>query len=257
MKKIVIVFLTLCFGTSSFATFAKIKFPKKPTQGTFVVDQAHIISEKDRSEINKIASRFLAKRKAPLVLVTIPSLGFYHGKSLGVEAYTQSLFDHWELGSKENNYAVIILLSKKDRKIRVEFGFSYGGRLDTQAQKIMNESVLSFLKNDQFSEGLKVAVKEYAKLANPSSAGQSVSSYYKESFLPSLLKVIFSPLAFIIYILLWILSLFNGPRGPGSGLSSGTIHFRHPHMFYGSFGGGFSGGGGGGFSGGGGASGSF
>ncbi|MDO5305889.1 MAG: TPM domain-containing protein [bacterium] len=148
MKKIISFIVAFLLCTVS---FAELKIPK-PTDEFFVNDFANVISESDEKAILSRAKALYEKsgNSTQVVVVTVKALDGY-----SIEEYANELFNEWEIGSKDKNDGVLILLSVDDRKSRIEIGYGLEGVLtDGKTGRIQDEYMIPYYKNDNFSGGL-------------------------------------------------------------------------------------------------------
>lgn len=234
-----------------------VKFPKLNGR---VVDNANLINSLDEANLIEKLAGFEKRSSDQLVVATIQSL---QGQNL--EEYSNLLFREWGLGQAEENNGVLLLISKADRKIRIEVGYGLEGILTDAASKtIIDQFIVPQFKIGNFSAGIVGGAEKIISVLSgdefelQSRAKRNFESHRNDINWEELLFFIiwgtlfFGPLAFSI--LAPIFGEKIGPHHykwlgisikPGSGDSTGSA---------GGFGGGFSGGGGG-FSGGGGSSG--
>lgn len=244
-----VLFITLVLlitGSSS----AERPFPKP--RG-LVNDFADVIPRSYEQKIEGIVDELLQKTEIPVVVVTMPDIG-------GAEYndYANRLYSAWGIGKKGEDKGVLIFITIKERKLRIEIGYGLEGILpDGRVGEIRDRYMTPFLKKDRFGEGLlngTLAISQIiAKDAGVKLTGQvTVRTPKKKSSWISILPLI---IFFLIFVsisrrrggswLLFLPLLMGGGRGFGSGGGG-----------FGGFSGGF-GGFGGGMSGGGGAGGSF
>lgn len=157
LAKLIFSIWLLIITTSSLAVI----YPSKPStsHGVFIVDQAHLINQANATEINALAKKLWKQKRVPLIVVTIHSLAAQDASSYSVPAYTQDLFDHWGVGSPSRNYGVLLLISKDDRKARIELGLAWNHRYDNESQRIMNQLIIPRFKAGDFSEGIVAGVQ--------------------------------------------------------------------------------------------------
>ena len=239
------VFAVIMIVCSVLPAFAKSEYPK-PTDKFFVNDFADCISDEDEANMQQLGEQLYYDTKAQVVVVTVDSL---NGDS--IENYSIGLAREWEIGEKDKNTGVLLLMSKGDRQIRIEVGYGLEGRLtDGKTGRIIDNYAIPYLKENNYSKGLlesyKVLVEEvYAEFGVEGHTEISTENQTAEESSGSKIMNLTAAVIFIIIILMTILRSrshnsgadFHG--GPGGSLG----------------GGGFSGGdfGGGGFSGGGGS----
>lgn len=136
-----------------------VSFPDKPEPSHFYVDQAGLVDQVAGANIDEVAGLLLRQERVPIYVVTIPSLMTYGARSKGIERYATMLFNHWGIGWKERNYGILLLVSKGDRKARIELGKSWAGRYDDQAQEIMDDLIISAFKRGDFATGITDGVR--------------------------------------------------------------------------------------------------
>lgn len=251
-SSISVLFILALFFTPP-ASLAQQPFPKPKG---LINDFANVIPPSDEQQLESITTELLNKTGTPVVVVTMPDLG---GEDYN--EYANRLYETWGIGKKGEDKGVLILVTVKERKMRIEVGYGLEGILpDGLAGEIRDRYMIPYLKENKYGEGLlngALAVSQIiAKDAGVKLTGQLPVRAPKKrrsrfSFLP-LLLIFF----FFIFVgrrrrgsWIFLLPLLMGGGGPrhGSGGFGGS---------FGGFGGGF-GGFGGGMSGGGGAGGSF
>ena len=230
-----------------------------PKPKGLVNDFANVISPAYIKKITAVTGALLQKTGIPVVVVTMPDIG-------GAEYndYANRLYKAWGIGKKGEDKGVLIFVTVKERKMRIETGYGVEGILpDGLVGEIRDRYMTPFLKQDKFGEGLLAGATAVARVIAKASgiklSGQMPKSTVKKkggfSFFPIIVLIIIMLISkkiggswfFFIALLLGL----GSSRGAGSGFSSGGTGGS-----FGGFGGGF-GGFGGGMSGGGGAGGGF
>jgi uncharacterized protein len=250
---VLFILITLAVIPSS---MAEKPFPKP--QG-LVNDFAEVIPPKDEQKLVALTGELLQKTGIPVVVVTMPDIG-------GAEYndYANRLYSAWGIGKKGEDKGVLVFVTLKERKMRIETGYGVEGILpDGLVGEIRDRYMIPYFKENRFGEGLlkgTLAISQViAKNAGVTLMGKTPLRPEPKkrgsglSLLPFLLFILF----FIAATrrrgggwLLFLPLLMGAGRGPSPGHGGG---------FGGSFGGfsGGFGGFGGGMSGGGGAGGSF
>jgi uncharacterized protein len=244
----VLAFLTIL--SSPVVCLSADDFPKP--KGA-VNDFANVISPAYEQKMAAISQELLEKTGTALVVVTMPDIG-----GADYNEYANRLYENWGIGKKGTDKGVLIFITLKERKLRIETGYGMEGVIpDGLAGEIRDKYMVPLLKQNKFDEGLLNGTAAIAlivaKDAGVKLTGQ-VSTKKVSTKRRSGLGII--PLIlFILFFLfigrrrggwLFFLPLLMGGGGYRSGGGSG----------FGGFSGGF-GGFGGGMSGGGGAGGSF
>jgi len=183
--------------------------------------------------------------------VTIYQMSEYGYSGSNIQPFAKDWFNTWEIGTMDrpggHNRGILVLVSVKDRKGRIELGGDWGHRFDLSCQDVMDNLMIPHFKNGDYAAGLAAGVKALGEMAAVGPKGQPPRFRSRKSivrgvrnFFEQLVQGALSLLmAVAVVILVWLM-----PAGSGSGRGFG--------------GGGYSGGGfSGGSSGGGGASGSW
>ncbi len=237
---------------------AERPFPR-PTG--LVNDFANVIPAPYEQRLTALTGELLKKTGVPVVVVTMPDIG-------GAEYndYANRLYSNWGIGKKGQDKGVLIFVTIKERKMRIETGYGVEGILpDGLVGEIRDRYMLPYLRENRFGEGLfkgTLAVAQViAKSEGVSLKGEVPSEEpEKKSSGLSLLPIVFILIVFLLIsrrrggswlFFLPLLFGLGGTSGHGSGYNS-----RGFGGSFGGFGGGF-GGFGGGMSGGGGAGGGF
>lgn len=220
-----------------------VTFPEKPASEHYYVDGAGIIDPSTGEQIDSKAAALLTEERIPLFVVTIGSLAGQDAVTYSIEQYATELFDHWGIGSQDRNYGILLLISKGDRKARIELGAGWERNYDYQATQVMNELIVPAFKRQDFTTGISDGVRGLDALARGLALPKPKSPWW---FWP----VVIGSLILVIAV---IINLFkSGRSGWGWALLAGLgillfFIIRNAMSNSGSgggFGGGSSGGGG-------------
>lgn len=228
----------------------------RPGEREFVSDQAHLISAADKAKIQELGNRLLTDRATPIIVVTIDSMSAFGGGGLRIETFARLLFDQWQIGHAELqgkpwNTGILLLVSKHDRKARIELGAGWRHDEDAQTQRIMNDLMIPKFRQGDYSAGILAGVEALDKMARGLKLPTPpVPAWHYAVLIGGMALIIFTIVSLIrrgmsgwawifwglvfagIGTLLYHLMKGVGNSGGGGGFSGG------------SFGGGFSGGGG-------------
>ena len=247
----------ICLTIFLFSMYSLSAMPNH-TQEFYINDFANILSEDVKNYVFLSSKTLDEQTTAQVVVATVQSL-----EEKDIEAFANELFRNWNIGSKDKNNGLLILVAPNERNMRIEVGYGLEGTInDAKAGRFYDLYATPYFKEDNWDEGIKQLYsaliseiyKEY-DIQVPENVSESYTDKSKDTegkWLVSLFGTI------IISIL--ISMIFKRPRR----WIFGTIGSILSNMddFDGFNGGGFSGGGfsgggfsGGGFSGGGGSSG--
>ncbi|MBR3210593.1 MAG: TPM domain-containing protein [Bacilli bacterium] len=116
------------------------------SENVFVTDEANLLESDSEDYIVKY-SNFLYKNKGiDFYVVTIKSL---EGEEL--ELYTNQVFDQFDISNK----GLIILVSKEDRKLRIQVGDKLLDTIDTPLiDDYINTYFMPYLEREEWNEGI-------------------------------------------------------------------------------------------------------
>ncbi|MBI5075433.1 MAG: TPM domain-containing protein [Nitrospirae bacterium] len=120
----------------------------------YVNDYGSMLSPQAKATLEQELRAFEQSDSTQLVIVTIPSL---QGEVL--EEFSIKIAQAWKIGQKGKDNGIIFLVSKEDRKLRVEVGRGLEGRLtDLMAGRIIDLVVKPRFKRGDFDGGFITGV---------------------------------------------------------------------------------------------------
>jgi uncharacterized protein len=120
----------------------------------YVNDYAHMISGSARAKLEEELKSFEQSDSTQFVILTIPSL---EGES--PEDYSIKIVEAWKLGQARKDNGILLLVSKDDRKMRIEVGRGLEGRLtDLTAGRIVDLAIKPWFKRGDFDGGFAAGV---------------------------------------------------------------------------------------------------
>ncbi|MEE9376375.1 MAG: TPM domain-containing protein [Rhizobiaceae bacterium] len=257
------LFGVLLFATSGFAQSQK----PVPTLTGRVVDLANMIAADWEPKLTAQLRAHEEKTGNQVVVLTIPSL---NGEAL--EDYSLRVARTWALGQKDKNNGVLLLISKADRKIRIDTGYGVEGTLtDAISSFIINATIKPLFRKGLFNGGIVAGAGQIIEVLE---ADEAAYAQWKKrskrkkgdpefSWSVLLMVALWAMIAFGSVFTSILVRRFGREIKPGHyrwlGMDAGPnapkpkrTHSRHGGGFGGGGGGGWSSGGGG-FSGGGGS----
>lgn len=139
------------------------ELPGAPAAG-LCVDAAGLLNDADKQEVERVGAALLAAKGLPLGVVTIGALKDYGFSS--IEKFSSKLLETWEAGDRSRDWprGAVVVVSKSDRKVRIEMGVTYRHAHDAACDKIMSERIVSRFKAGDFSGGVRGGVGALAQL---------------------------------------------------------------------------------------------
>jgi uncharacterized protein len=202
-----------------------------------VVDQARMLSKADRDQLESRIRSFEAATGGQVAVLTVTRLA---GDS--IEEFSMRVAESWKIGRKGVDNGALLVISKEDRKIRLEIGYGWEGQVNDARAGDIIRGMGPWFREGRYAQGIDFALAElqmHVTGQRPVNAPLARRSSRRES-----------PSGFVVMlvVLIAVVSLFSRMHYSRYG--------RGPVIFLGG-GGGFRGGGGfgggGGFSGGGGS----
>lgn len=228
-----------------------------------VVDAASILSPAEVQQLTQLSEGVEQASSRQLVVATVPDLQGYP-----IEDYGYRLGRAWQIGQKEANNGVILLVAPKDRKVRIEVGYGLEPIVtDALASVIVNQTILPRFREGDMGGGIVAgaqAIGEQLKLpleaaerraqAQTGAASRARRNGNRGTDGGDIAVAIFWAVVIVFVVLPLVASRAKGRRVRG-GVAPVVIWGPGIGSGWGSGGGGWGGGGGGGggFSGGGGS----
>lgn len=246
-----------------------------------VMDLAGLMNEGDRADLANYAYEIYTHNGPQITILTVPDMQGYP-----IEEYSIRVAEKWQLGSKEKDNGLLIVIAQAERQMRIEVGNGIEGEItDFDTIKYTRELWPQYFRRGEYHDGLKIFMEDVAeKFQIKTEPGNKVIRRAPERspvrggnfiiiaiamilafgsmlFKKPLGRGLFTGLGFagvsffiglpvLILIFIFLFGLILGLVGVGNFLTALLMSGRGGGGGYG--GGGFGGGGGGGWSGGGG-----
>ena len=202
----------------------------------YVTDNAGLLTETERGQLAGILKDYATKTSNQIMVVTIPSL-----EQEDLTDFTERLFALNKPGQKDKNNGIILFVALQEKKIRIEVGYGLEEQVpDGKAGTIIREQITPFFKANDYPSGIKSGVFALITAITPDYSlptdqiPQRPVRHGQDRSLPG---------AFIIAIIIALISFLGGMRGSNS--HRGRFRRGYSEPWY--WGGGGYGGGGGSF----------
>src|SRR6266446_9819603 len=121
-----------------------------------VVDEAHILSPRERDSLASKLAELETKSGSQLVVATVNSL-----QGQEIEPYANELFRTWKLGEKAKNNGALLLIAPNERRVRIEVGYGLEGTLtDALSKIIIANAIAPRFKVGDFDGGVSRGVDD-------------------------------------------------------------------------------------------------
>lgn len=149
-----------------------------------VVDNAQILTEQTHISLGEILKDHESKTTNQIVVLTIPTLD---GEN--IEDYSNRIFNEWNLGQKDKDNGILIVVVPGERRMRIEVGYGLEGTMtDLLAGRIIRDIMAPRFRDNDFdggvTEGTKavLTVLEGGELSTPQSVDTGSDSQTKSAF---------------------------------------------------------------------------
>jgi uncharacterized protein len=206
--------LTLFIALFSFGlSFAQFEIPKKPEFQTSVYDYIHLLSEAEKSNLERKLIKYSDSTSTQIVVAIISSTQGENITFLGAKWGQE-----WGIGQAKEDNGILILLAKDDRKIAINTGYGVEHLLtDALSKRIIERDIIPYFKQNNYPDGLNRGVDAVFEVLNGEYKGTRKTS--NNGFPIELVVILF----FIFIVIL--ISISKNRRGGGGnrGHKSGGI----------------------------------
>ena len=148
----VIAIVSFCLLLSTSFVDGEVIIPKITSH---VTDNSNLLSIDQKASIEQNLADYEKNSGSQVLVVIIDSLGGYD-----IEQYSLKLVSEFGLGRKNIDDGVLLLISKQDKRMRIEVGKGLEGAIpDVLAGRIVKDILAPSFKEGRFYEGIQEALK--------------------------------------------------------------------------------------------------
>ena len=251
ISSLLLVFICIVLNTitASAAQIEKDKIPiPKVQKDVYVYDEDNIIDDDVEKQVNSLLISLEKQTKAEVAVVTVKSL-----LNKEIEDYSHYLANTLGIGKKDEDNGVLLLISRSDKRVRLEIGRGLEGCLpDSKCGRILDDYFVPYRENDKYSEGtyqtikavVSVIAKEYGVSSIDGVDDELAKEIEEKEAEEAKVFFWFIIIIIIIAIIGFIAIPLDGGGSSGPFTSSGGSSFGGGGFRGGGFGGGSFGGGG-------------
>jgi uncharacterized protein len=209
MRYLFTIFLFLIFDLSA-------QIPTKPEPAQYVNDYSGLLNDAQKINLETELEAFYQSSSNQLVIVIIDTIP----KDNSIEIFAEKWFANWGIGEKEKDNGVLLLISLKDRKTRIEVGYGLESAIpDAFAAQIIDRNMIPNFRDGNYYDGIVSAVNrikeasrgEFKKIPNPDKEQHWRYIFYLFVFGPILITLLGSRVArkaFAVFLFILIFIAF-------------------------------------------------
>jgi uncharacterized protein len=252
LRALIVAFAFAVVCTAAFAQ--SLTFPQLTGR---VVDEAGILDPNTRAQLEKLSADLEASTTDQLVVVTLKSL-----QGTSIEDYGYQLGRKWQIGQKDRNNGVVLIVAPNEKRVRIEVGYGLEPTLtDAISSVIIQSSILPRFRAGDFAGGTLRGAQDIAQVISGDAKEIQERAAQRQTAQGLSLSEIMIIVFWIVVAIIIISNVMADMRRKGRPLQRGDVRRTRDWTDYNpviigggsSSGGSWGGGGGGGFSGGGGS----
>jgi uncharacterized protein len=119
-----------------------------------VTDLTGTLTGQQRSALEQTLAEFESRKGAQIAVLIVPTT-----QPETIDEYAVRVEETWKLGRKGVDDSVLVLISKQDRKLRLEVGYGLEGALpDAAARRIIEDEITPRFRQGDFYGGIRAGV---------------------------------------------------------------------------------------------------
>lgn len=131
------------------------------TNGSWVADEANVLSPETEANLNQQIHRLERKNGTEIAVVTLPTTV----PAPSTRAFALELFNYWGIGKAYKNNGVLLLVSVQQRRVEIITGVGIEARIsDRKAQQIINTTITPWYKQGDYNRGTLEGIDKIASI---------------------------------------------------------------------------------------------
>ncbi len=152
-----LAWLFLCLALWVTGAWAEVPVPPLTAR---VTDLTATLATADKTALENDLQALEARSGAQVAMLLVSTT-----QPESIEQYSIRVVEAWQLGRKEHDDGVLLLVAKDDRKLRIEVGYGLEGRIpDVVAFRIIDQVITPHFKQGDFAGGLAAGIERLAAL---------------------------------------------------------------------------------------------
>ena len=132
-----------------------------PKLDNWVVDTTNTFNAAQKSALADRLEAFEKANGSQIFVLVVPTTG-----QEDIAQYTRRVYDQWQVGRKNIDDGILLVVAKDDRRLRIEVGYGLEGAItDLQAGRIIREFISPDFKKNEYVAGVNRGVDKIMALA--------------------------------------------------------------------------------------------
>jgi uncharacterized protein len=145
-----------------FISFARAEEIQLPTLSSPVMDLAGFLKENEKADLSQLAYEIFTHQGPQITILTVSDL-----QGITIEEFSMKVAEKWQLGSKEKDNGLLILVAKAERQMRIEVGNGIEGDItDLESNLYIRNILTPAFKQGDFYGGFKEVMDDVARKFN-------------------------------------------------------------------------------------------
>lgn len=171
------LFVGLLLNAKEYAP-SDVTNPNIADRRIYVADPENLASVTAKSQVNSIFWNLRRQTGAEVVLVVVPNTGNYTR-----EEFATRIFEEWKIGKADKDNGALILIVPDQREAWIATGYGVEGVIpDIAAAKIINRSVVPYMKNGDLDGAIVAVATDVANVLSDPAVAEELKSKNKEKW---------------------------------------------------------------------------
>lgn len=122
------------------------------------MDLAGMLTESERQDLADFAYEIYANNGPQITILTVENMQGYP-----IEEFSIRVAEKWELGTKEKDNGLLVVIAKEEHQMRIEVGNGIEGEMtDYDTTKYTRQLWPEYFRRGEFHDGLKIFMEDVA-----------------------------------------------------------------------------------------------
>lgn len=122
------------------------------------MDLAGLMTDYQREDLSRFAYEIYANKGPQITILTVPNM-----QGQVIEEFSIRVAEKWQLGTKEQDNGLLIVIAKEERKVRIEVGNGIEGEItDYDTTQFTQKIFPDYFRRDDYYGGVRLFMQDVA-----------------------------------------------------------------------------------------------